>query len=217
MNKQHSQAAVMRKRQPVQHPPVTFSIRVSLEGEAIKMGEELMKKLIVIILLTMVLFALGTAPQTEALSCAPPQPVKQEMERSTVVFKGKVIDIKNGLTVFQVEEAWKGVEESTFEIYDNGWDPFIKGTDYLVFGSVWEGKLRTNLCGRTGPWNKTQEDAMKETNIEPNVFKKEAPLVAVENSEQSMPQMGLIILAIVLFLILLSFVVVWRRKNRRTD
>lgn len=180
------------------------------------MGEGLMKKFIGILLLTMIVFALGTAPQAEALSCAPPGPAKEELERSSVVFKGKVIEIKNGLTTFKVETAWKGVKESTFEIYDNGWDPFIKNTDYLVFGSIREGKLRANLCGRTGPWNNTQEDAMKETNIQPGVLEKEEPLAAAENSKQSMPQKGLIMLAIGLLLILLSIVVVWRWKNRRT-
>lgn len=70
-----------------------------------------MKKLFTAILLIIVAFILWTAPQAEALSCAEPRPVKEEMDRSTVVFKGKAVEIKkDGLTVFRIDEAWKGVE-----------------------------------------------------------------------------------------------------------
>jgi hypothetical protein len=65
-----------------------------------------MKKLFVIVMLAMIGFSLNTVPIAEALDCAPPAPANQEMERSSVVFKGRVVDIKSGgLTVFQVEKA----------------------------------------------------------------------------------------------------------------
>ncbi|MBD0384792.1 hypothetical protein [Paenibacillus sedimenti] len=175
-----------------------------------------MKKLIVIVMLAMIVFLLNTVPKAEALSCAPPQPANQEMERSSVVFKGRAIDIKSGgLTVFQVEKAWKGIEGPIIEIYDNGWDPYTKSTDYLVFGSKRDGKLRTNLCGRTGPWDTAQEEAMKEIKPEPTVFKE----VIAESSKQFNPQTWPVIMAILLFLIILLFIfsVVWIRKKRRTD
>lgn len=131
-----------------------------------------MKKLIVIVMFLMIGLTVFTLPKATALSCAPPQPVQQEMERSSVVFKGKATEIKSvGLIVFQVEKAWKGIDSPIIEVYDNGWDPFTIGADYLVFANQRDGKLKTNLCGRTGPWDKAQEDSMKETKIEPTLFK----------------------------------------------
>lgn len=176
-----------------------------------------MKKVVLIIWIAVVGFFLSIAPQAEALSCEPPQPVKQEMERSSIVFKGKAIQIKNGgLTVFQVEVAWKGVKGPIVEIYDNGWDPFKKNTEYLVFGSEKDGERRMNLCGRTGQWDKAREEAMKETDIQPTVFQKEATVK--ERSEQSRLQIGTIILAVLLIsLISMLCIVMWRRKIRRTD
>jgi hypothetical protein len=174
-----------------------------------------MKKLIVIMMLALIGFLLNPVPKAGALSCAPPEPASQEMERSSVIFKGRAIEIKSeGLTVFQVEKAWKGIEGPIVEIYDNGWDPFTKDTDYLVFGSQRDGKLRANLCGRTGPWNTAQEDAMKETKLEPIVFKKEA---VVESSKQFNSQTWIIIMAILLLLFILIFCIVWIRKKRGRD
>jgi hypothetical protein len=178
-----------------------------------------MNKLFLIVLLVLIGFILSTPPQVEALSCVPPQPVQQEMEQSSIVFKGRAIEIKDGgLTVFRVEEAWKGIENPVVEIYDNGWDPFIKDTDYLVFGSLRNGELRSNLCGRTGPWDKAREEAMKETNIQPTVFNLDGPLDVTEHSEQSRPHLGTNVLAaLLLVLIIMSLIVVWKSKKRRKD
>jgi hypothetical protein len=174
-----------------------------------------MKKRIVIVMLAMI-GSIHIAPKVVALSCASPQPATQEMERSSVVFKGRVIEIKSGrLSVFQVEKAWKGIESPIVEIYDNGWDPYTTGTDYLVFGSQRDGKLRTNLCGRTGPWDTAQEEAMKEIKLEPTTFIKEAPQVLVESSKQFKPQTWNVMMAILLFLIFLLFSLLWIRKKRR--
>lgn len=176
-----------------------------------------MKKLIIIVWLA-VIGIWCTVPQAEALSCAPPRPVHQEMQESSVVFKGKVIDIKSGgLTVFQVDQAWKGVEDPRMEIYDNGWDPYTKGTEYLVFGSQREGQLRTNLCGRTGPWDKAREEAMRDSSIQPTVLKTEGAPIAPDPSELSEPSNrynGIIILAGLLLLLIPLFLIVRRRRNK---
>lgn len=172
-----------------------------------------MKKIFTVILLILVTFILWTAPQVDALSCAPPRPVNEEMDVSTVVFKGKAVAIKkNGLTVFQIDEAWKGVTTSRLEIYDNGWDPFIKDKEYLVFGSVQEGKLRMNLCGRTGPWDNAREDAMKDSG-----FKSILPgstMEAEQFKQQTAYVFPALIIAIIVFLLLL-FIVLIRRKRQR--
>lgn len=172
-----------------------------------------MKKIYTAILLILVAFILWTAPQAEALSCAEPRPVKEEMDRSTVVFRGKAVEIKkDGLTVFRIDEAWKGVETPQLEIYDNGWDPFIKDTVYLVFGSVQEGKLRMNLCGRTGPWDNAREEAMKNSGI-----KSIKPELSME-VEQTKQQIGDVIPAItvvIVIVLLLLVIVLIRRKRQR--
>jgi hypothetical protein len=135
------------------------------------------------------------------------------MDRSDVVFKGKAVEIKkDGLTVLRIDEAWKGVETQQIEIYHNGWDPFIKDTVYLVFGSVQEGKLRMNLCGRTGPWDNAKEEAMKDSGI------KSIKLDSSMEAEQSKQQMGYaiptIIVVIPVALLLLIMVMTRRKRNR---
>ncbi|MDQ8739497.1 hypothetical protein [Paenibacillus sp. LHD-38] len=171
-----------------------------------------MKKLFTAIQLILVAFILWTAPQVEALSCAPPRPVKEEMDRSTVVFKGKAVEIKkDGLTVFRIDEAWKGVETPQLEIYHNGWDPFIKDTVYLVFGSVQEGMLRMNLCGRTGPWDNAREAAMKDSGI-----KSIKPGSSME-AEQFKQLIGYTIPAttVIIAVVLLLLVLVLIRRKRK--
>lgn len=176
-----------------------------------------MKKLIGIVILAMIGFALYNVPNAEALSCAPPQPAKQEIEQSSVVFKGRAIDIKSGgLTIFQVEVAWKGIDDQIVEIYDNGWDPYTKGTEYLVFGSQRDGKLKTNLCGRTGPWDTAREEAMKGTNLDPIVLKNEVPQIVGDSSERFNRQIWPVIMAIfTLSLILLISIVMVSKKRKK--
>jgi len=172
-----------------------------------------MNKFMVALLLGIAIL-LSSVSQAIALSCAPPQPVKKEMEQSSIVFKGKAIEIKkNGLAVFQVEEAWKGVSQPVIQVYDNGWDPYIEDADYLVFGSLQDGKLRRNLCGRTGLWDKAQEDAMKEADLTPIAFNKEEALpIPVERSH-----VGFVMPAALLSFLILFAVVLWRRLRRRSD
>ncbi|MDR6555079.1 hypothetical protein [Paenibacillus qinlingensis] len=175
-----------------------------------------MKKLFVIVMFAVIGSILNTVPKVEALSCAAPHPTIQEMERSSVVFKGRVIETKTeGLTVFQVEKAWKGIEDPVFEIYDTGWDAYTIGADYLVFGSQREGKLRTNLCGGTGVWDAAQEAAMREIKLEPTVFKKESSQVSVESSNRFYQQSWIVLTVSLLFLIILIFSVVWIVEKRR--
>lgn len=100
-------------------------------------------------------------PKAEALGCASPGPIAKEMPGSTVVFKGKaLLASEDGLTIFEVDRAWKGVERSRVEIYDTGWDQYEIGADYLVLGHDKNGQLRTNLCGNTGLWSQEKENVM---------------------------------------------------------
>jgi hypothetical protein len=137
----------------------------------------------------------GFTPQVRALSCAPPPLILQEMETSDVVFQGKVIRIREeGLAVFQVERAWKGVTTPVFEIYQSGWDPFQFQTEYLVFGSMQDGKLATHICGNTSPWDESIEMKMLSIGFQPVLFNKEPSQSSSERSDQYTLLAGLAIL-----------------------
>jgi hypothetical protein len=121
-----------------------------------------------------------STPYADALSCAPPPPVEEEFASSSVVFAGKVLKAnKDGLAVFRVEKAWKGVTGPDMEIYDNDWDPFQIGERYLVFGADREGELRMNLCGRTRIWYDSHEQVFRDAGIEP-VYVREDDILPVE-------------------------------------
>ncbi len=110
---------------------------------------------------------LHSASGVHALSCAPPGPVEEELKASSVVFMGEVLERnKEGLAVFRVEKAWKGIKEPSIQIYDNGWDPFRAGGRYLVFGTEQDGKLRMNLCGRSGIWTEAADGRFREAGIQ---------------------------------------------------
>ncbi|RKN83934.1 hypothetical protein [Paenibacillus ginsengarvi] len=163
----------------------------------------------------------GVSSQANASSCAPPQPVKQELESSSIVFKGKATEVKKGgLTVFQVEEAWKGVKSTVVELYDNGWDPYTPGNEYLVFGGERDGGLRTNLCGRSGLWDQAREDAMKKENLQSTVFSPgSAPVIAKSVERTGTQSMGVVVAGAVIVLLALAAVsiVLWRNMRRGAD
>lgn len=169
-----------------------------------------------VILLAGIGWLLSAAPLAHALSCAPPQPVREELAESDVVFKGRAVEIKDrGLTVFRVEQAWKGVDRPVLEIYDTGWDPYAKEADYLVFGSRRDGELRTNLCGRTGLWDADREAAMQKAPVRPVVFQGEL-LVPPAESERSQPYVWIVAAALLAALLIpLSSFITRRRRTRR--
>lgn len=176
-----------------------------------------MKTRIVFIVLAMFGGIFSAASPSEALSCASPGPVLEEMERSAVVFKGKAVEIKDGgVAVFHVTQAWKGVEEPIFEINDNGgWDPFKLNTSYLVFGSEREGELRMNLCGNSGVWNPDREVAMHEADIPYILF--DEPLQQEQNPpEHSKREIAVTVIVIGVVVFVGIIAVVWR-KNRRVN
>lgn len=169
-----------------------------------------MKRFLILLLLAALLFP-SVAPRVQALSCAPPGPVQEELERSSVVFKGKVKAIeRDGLAVFQIEQAWKGVTGPEFEIYQSGWDPFTKGEVYLVFGTEQQdGTLRTNLCGLTGLWSDSSAEVMQELGIEPQVFHAQESVDGIERSSFVNN-----ILALCFLLLILSLIIVRNRVRR---
>jgi hypothetical protein len=168
----------------------------------------------------MLVFVLAAAyfssmiPPTYALTCASPPLVQQEIEQSDVVFQGKVVQIKEGwLAVFQVERAWKGVDAPRIEIYSNGWDPFIFQSEYLMFGSLKDGKLYNPPCGNTGLWDESREALMQRTGLQPIIFGDQATKGDADRVNSDAAPAAWIILALtVLYLFVVSIL-----KKFRTE
>lgn len=104
-----------------------------------------------------------------ACSCAEPGPVKEELERSSAVFSGKVVKIEdmneNKFTqssadplaiLFEVKETWKGIGQTEVVVYTErssascGYE-FTLNEEYLVYARVVDGELRASFCSRTTP------------------------------------------------------------------
>lgn len=102
-----------------------------------------------------------------ACSCLEPGPVKEELERSSAVFSGKVIEIvdknKNKRiqssadpieVKFEVAEVWKGQSQTEIIVITErdsascGFE-FDLDKEYLVYATELEGELRVSLCSRT--------------------------------------------------------------------
>jgi len=109
-----------------------------------------------------------------ACTCAPPKSPARELERSTAVFSGKVLEVKRhkrtgdifgGVeAVFRVERAWKGVESRTVSVFTSAQSAacgygFKEGSSYLVYahGNA-ESKLSTSICSRTRRLKDARED-----------------------------------------------------------
>lgn len=132
-----------------------------------EVGPTMARFVAVLLILVCSLTYSGTAV-VHALSCEEPGSLSEEVARSSVVFKGKVRAAnKDGRTIFKVQTAWKGIADSRIEMYDNGWDPYQPGQTYLVLGANRDGKLRTQLCGWSGPWDAARENAVKDAELAP--------------------------------------------------
>lgn len=127
-----------------------------------------MVRIFAVLLVLVVSLTLPDLTKVQALSCEKPGPLSEELARSAVVFKGEVVaTYKDGQTIFEVQTAWKGVADSRIEMYDNGWDPYVPGQTYLVLGANRDGELRTQLCGWSGPWDATRENAVEDAGLKP--------------------------------------------------
>lgn len=122
-------------------------------------------------LLLLVLALLGTAQTSHACSCiAPPGPL-ESMADSDFVFSGTVESIVpinkeyggNILVRLRVRTQWKGglSDEVFVETADNsaacGYH-FERNKSYLIYGSVYEGVMTTNICTRTTALENADDD-----------------------------------------------------------
>jgi hypothetical protein len=117
-----------------------------------------------------------------ACSCVPPPPgqsqqeqARRELDRSSAVFAGEVVDRKRGVGTFygrtpriemykvsfRVSEVWKGPERETLEVSTPrgggtcGY-PFSEGREYLVYADG--KKMIVGGCGRTTLLSKASAD-----------------------------------------------------------
>lgn len=91
-------------------------------------------------------------PDASALKCASKNPILEEMENSTLTFKGTLIAESNNLLTFQVSTWWKGDSSQTKVIlHSNIWIPFEQGKEYVVLAGEQNKQLSPLLCGNTGP------------------------------------------------------------------
>jgi hypothetical protein len=117
-----------------------------------------------------------------ACSCVPPPPgqsqqeqARRELDRSSAVFAGEVVDRKRGVGTFygkapriemykvsfRVSEVWKGPERETLGVSTPrgggtcGY-PFSEGREYLVYADG--KKMIVTGCGRTTPLSEASAD-----------------------------------------------------------
>jgi hypothetical protein len=117
-----------------------------------------------------------------ACSCVPPPPgqsqqeqARRELDRSSAVFAGEVVDRKRGVGTFygrtpriemykvsfRVSEVWKGPERETLEVSTPSQGPacgyrFSEGREYLVYADG--KKMIVTGCGRTTLLSKASAD-----------------------------------------------------------
>lgn len=136
-------------------------------------------KFLVVFTLTLPAFFAGAIPTSYACSCIPPGTVDEELEKSTAVFRGTVLnkEIQNKdsslnssaapvAVLFDVKETWKGVDQSKVVIYTNlssascGFEFELNG-EYIVYAYEKDGKLHVSLCSRTTSIDSADEDLSK--------------------------------------------------------
>lgn len=137
-----------------------------------------------------------------ACSCAEPYPVKEELERSSAVFSGKVVGIidKNKSKFiqssadpiavrFEVEESWKGLSQTQIIVYTErdssscGYE-FDLGKEYLVYAREVDGELRVSFCSRTALLSAAVKDIEELGKGEKPIEKESIELDAIEEKSQ---------------------------------
>ncbi|MCL6603186.1 MAG: hypothetical protein K6T94_09955 [Paenibacillus sp.] len=140
-----------------------------------------MRKYIYVLLSAILLFCSLTILVPEkayACSCAEYPDPNKAIEEAEAVFAGEVLNIKEerkqkgivgaieyrDVNLFEVQETWKGINQSQVMVYDNGHDEscgvnFEENKSYLVYTyKNKEGDLYTSLCSRTAEISKAGED-----------------------------------------------------------
>ena len=121
---------------------------------------------VVLVLVTLAVSLGGAVEPCYACSCIMPGSPQEEMGRSSVVFQGKVTEVRGApagdmvnsmdpvQVIFEVSRVWKGPEYKNLVISTAmssascGFE-FQPGQEYIVYANGGEDSLETGLCTRT--------------------------------------------------------------------
>ncbi|WP_279587129.1 hypothetical protein [Paenisporosarcina antarctica] len=123
---------------------------------------------------------LNYSPTTSyACSCVEANSVKDELDRSSAVFSGEVIEIvdKNKSAslqssndpisvLFDVDESWKGVNQTQIVVYTErseascGYE-FSLNNEYLVYAQEIDGTIKASYCSKTSLLSLAEEDLIE--------------------------------------------------------
>ncbi|WP_010275073.1 hypothetical protein [Paenibacillus senegalensis] len=133
-------------------------------------------KRLLIILVSVLLLVVGlgiSAQPAQACSCAINLDPLSEASRSSAVFSGKVLEIREEKhaagerikkVLIEVDQIWKGIDQNQMWIYTAYSEPacgvdFDKGQSYLIYAMADEGgRLNVSLCSRTASIQLAGED-----------------------------------------------------------
>ena len=127
------------------------------------------------LLLISLLGALAVPSLAAACSCAPPPAPAAALEASDVVFEGTVVGVpatpEDGPMMgtqpveyrFNVTRYWKGEVGMEARVFTNASSAacgrsYTKGTTYVIYGSLRDGKVRDSACSRTRSEENATED-----------------------------------------------------------
>ena len=153
---------------PSQAGPVLMNSRVTYLGSvAIRL----------VLILTLIGLWILTHPEPSyACTCVPPDPPKEALAKSAVVFMGTAVSVReferdDGLlrstdptTVeFNVRTVWKGTVSQPMFLTTRRWSescgyPFVEGVTYVVYS---RDGLTVSLCSRTRPFSEATDDLIE--------------------------------------------------------
>lgn len=185
-----------------------------------------------VMMVSLTLLFFNYSPSTSyACSCAAPESVQVELEKSSAVFSGKVLGILDKkkfnstqssgdelAVLFEVDEAWKGINQTQVIVYTSrdsascGFE--FTSNEYLVYANKYDGELRVSLCSRTTLLSSAQED-LNELGMGDKPTE-EVKIDLIDAEEESMSPTNRIIFSIAMIIMLLvAAIYIIRRVEKR--
>lgn len=186
-------------------------------------------------LLSLLVFvvSLSLAPKTSFACWCIKQDPKVELDRADKVFSGSVIEIQyeqekneafmgtsRHANIFEVDQVWKGVEQSRTIVYSNGGScgfTFEEGKSYMVYTYDQNGESYTNFCNRTMELSRAGEEIKalgkgREMEKQPRLEAAEAETFGNKQREYNM-ELVVDVLAVAAFA--LTVWAIHRRRRKR--
>ncbi|MDF2652236.1 MAG: hypothetical protein K0Q73_8041 [Paenibacillus sp.] len=195
------------------------------------MRKAMMLKVLLSLLFFVVSLSLG--PKTSFACWCMKQDPQAALDRAEKVFSGSVMEIQyeqeknealmgtsRHANIFEVDQVWKGVEQSRTIVYSNGGScgfMFEEGKSYMVYTYDKNGESYTNFCNRTVELSSAGEDVMalgkgREMEKQPRLEAAEAETFGNKQREYDM-----VLLVDVLAVAAFAFTVwaIHRRRRKR--